>query len=49
MAGHQAAKLKLQQTLILLLDNETFDHITVSKICRQAAVKRVSSVMLKSA
>ena len=23
MAGHQAAKLKLQQTLILLLDNET--------------------------
>lgn len=40
MARHQAAKLKLQQTLILLLDNETFDHITVSKICRQAAVNR---------
>lgn len=40
MVRHESAKLKLQQALILLLDSETFDHITVSKICQQATVNR---------
>lgn len=40
MVRHESAKLKLQQALILLLDNETFERITVSKICQQAAVNR---------
>lgn len=40
MVRHESAKLKLQQALILLLDNEIFERITVSKICQQVAVNR---------
>ncbi len=40
MVRHESAKLKLQQALILLLDDEAFEHITISKICKQAAVNR---------
>lgn len=35
-----SAKIKLQQALILLLDEEQFSCITVSKICKNAGVHR---------
>lgn len=34
------AQTKLQQALILLLDEEEFDHLSVSKICQTAGVNR---------
>ena len=34
------AQIKLQQALILLLDEADFDHISVSKICQTAGVNR---------
>ncbi|MGO0040310.1 TetR-like C-terminal domain-containing protein [Streptococcus suis] len=36
----ESAKIKLQQALILLLDKEDFERISVSKICKQAKVHR---------
>ncbi len=36
----ESAKTKLQQALILLLDEEEFDRISVSKICKEAGVHR---------
>ena len=40
MARQESAKHKLQQALILLLDNESFDQLTISEICQKAAVNR---------
>lgn len=36
----ESAKTKLQQALILLLDKEEFERISVSKICKEARVHR---------
>ena len=36
----KSAKIKLQQALVLLLDEEEFDRISVSKICKKAGVHR---------
>ncbi|TQE89167.1 TetR/AcrR family transcriptional regulator [Streptococcus suis] len=36
----ESAKIKLQQALILLLDEEEFGRISVSKICKEAGVHR---------
>ncbi|WP_153055230.1 TetR/AcrR family transcriptional regulator, partial [Streptococcus suis] len=36
----ESAKTKLQQALILLLDEEEFGRISVSKICKEAGVHR---------
>ena len=36
----ESAKIKLQQALILLLDEEKFERISVSKICKKASVHR---------
>ena len=37
---NDSAKTKQQQALILLLDEEEFDRISVSKICKEAGVHR---------
>ena len=37
---NDSAKTKLQLALILLLDEEEFDRISVSKICKEAGVHR---------
>ena len=36
----KSAKIKLQQALVLLLDEEEFGRISVSKICKKAGVHR---------
>ena len=40
MSQNESAQIRLQQALILLLDEEEFDRITVSKICKEAGVHR---------
>lgn len=37
---NDSAKTKQQQALILLLDEEEFDRISVSKICKETGVHR---------
>ena len=36
----ESAKIKLQQALILLLDEKEFERISVSQICKEAGVHR---------
>ena len=36
----QSAQIKLKQALLILLDENEFDQLSVSKICKEADVNR---------